>query len=179
MGSEMCIRDSPDAYGAMIKRVTAPLGLQLIFEPGRMIAGNAGLMLSTVTYVKPGEEKTFLILDAGMNDLIRPAFYDAFHTIKPIRETSAPMTDYDIVGPICESSDRFARARTLPALATGDRVAFMSAGAYGAVQSSQYNTRALTPEVLVSGDQYAVIRKRPDFEDMIALEQQAAWLSEK
>ena len=167
----------PIAYAEMIDRVTKPLGVRLIFEPGRMIAGNAGILIARVTYVKPGDEKTFLILDTGMNDLIRPAFYDAFHEIKPI---CAPTTDdrvvYDVVGPVCETADRFAKARALPPLAEGALVAFMSAGAYGAVQSSQYNSRPLAPEVMVNGAQASVIRKRPTFAEMIRHEKIAPWL---
>lgn len=160
----------PDDYAAMIKRVTAPLNVKLIFEPGRMIAGNAGILLSRVIYVKEGEQKQFLILDAGMNDLVRPAMYDAYHDIWPVREANEPKTTYDVVGPVCESSDRFAKARPLAEMAAGDLAAIMSAGAYGASQSSQYNSRPLIPEVLVHGDTYTVIRRRPTFDEMIALE---------
>lgn len=166
----------PDAYAEMIKRVTAPLNVKLIFEPGRMIAGNAGILLSRVLYVKKGETKNFLIIDAGMNDLVRPAMYDAFHDIWPIREPESDRTTYDIVGPVCESSDRFAKDREIAPLEAGDLVAVMSSGAYGAVQSSQYNTRALVPEVLVNAAQYAIIRRRPNYDDMIALEAMPDWL---
>jgi diaminopimelate decarboxylase len=168
----------PDAYAEMIKRVTAPLDVQLIFEPGRMIAGNAGVLVSRVLYDKDGEAKKFLIIDAGMNDLIRPALYNAYHEILPVkRHADAPKVSYDVVGPVCESSDLFAKARALPEMKTGELIAFMSAGAYGAVQASQYNSRPLVPEVLVHGDRYAVIRKRPDFEEMIANEKTPDWLS--
>jgi len=166
----------PEAYADMIKQVTEPLDLQLIFEPGRMIAGNAGVLVASVIYLKEGEAKKFLIIDAGMNDLIRPALYDAWHDIWPVRETAEPREPFDVVGPVCESSDRFAAARALPPLAAGDLVALMSAGAYGASQTSQYNTRPLIPEVLVNGARLAVIRNRPAHEDMIANESAPDWL---
>lgn len=167
----------PDAYAEMIIRVTAPLDVQLIFEPGRMIAGNAGILVSRVIYVKEGEDNAFLILDAGMNDLMRPALYDAYHGIEPVRRREdAPMKTYDVVGPVCESTDRFARAREIPESKAGDLVAIMSAGAYGAVQGSEYNSRPLAPEVMVNGDQYAIIRKRPSFDEMIESEDIPDWL---
>jgi len=170
---EGAVPPHPDAYADMIKRVTAPLNVKLIFEPGRMIAGNAGILVSRVLYVKEGETKNFLIIDAAMNDLVRPAMYDAFHEIWPVKESKGIETLYDIVGPVCESSDRFAKDRKMPALKAGDLVAVMSAGAYGAVQASQYNSRALIPEVLVNGDQYTVIRRRPTIDEMLALEADA------
>ncbi len=173
---EGAVPPHPDDYAEMIKRVTAPLNVKLIFEPGRMIAGNAGILLSRVLYVKDGEAKKFLIIDAGMNDLVRPAMYDAFHEIWPVVESSGGETVYDVVGPVCESSDRFAKDRKMAPLKAGDLVAIMSAGAYGAVQASQYNTRALVPEVLVNGDQYAIIRRRPTYEDITALEATPDWL---
>lgn len=166
----------PDAYAEMIKRVTAPLNVRLIFEPGRMIAGNAGVLVSRVIYVKEGEAKKFLVIDAGMNDLMRPALYDAWHEIWPVEERDGARESYDVVGPICESADRFAKARMLPELRAGDLVALMSAGAYGAVQTSQYNTRPLIPEIMVCGERYAVIRKRPSFEEMTAGEMTPDWL---
>lgn len=166
----------PDAYAEMIKRVTAPLNVKLIFEPGRMIAGNAGVLISRVIYVKEGEANRFLIIDAGMNDLMRPALYDAWHDIWPVEKRGGAETAYDIVGPICESTDRFAKARKLPALHAGDLVALMSAGAYGASQTSQYNSRPLIPEVLVNGAAHAVIRKRPSYDEMLAGEATPSWL---
>lgn len=169
---------SPDDYAGLIKKLTAPLGVRLIFEPGRMIAGNAGVLLTQVLYVKKGEARTFLIVDAGMNDLIRPALYDAYHEIKPVvLNEAAPEKTYDVVGPVCESSDFLAKQRKLPEFAPGDYAAVMSAGAYGAVQANQYNTRPLVPEALVSGDRYAVIRRRPSFEEMLALETAPDWLA--
>lgn len=173
---EGAVPPHPDDYAGMIKRVTAPLDVKLIFEPGRMIAGNAGILLSRVLYVKEGEAKNFLIIDAAMNDLVRPAMYDAFHDIWPVSEPGAQTARYDVVGPVCESSDRFAKDRKMAPLKAGDLVAVMSAGAYGAVQSSQYNTRPLVPEVLVNGEQFAIIRKRPTYEDMTALELTPDWL---
>ncbi|MBT8471400.1 MAG: diaminopimelate decarboxylase [Marinicaulis sp.] len=167
----------PDAYGEMIKRITASLDVELIVEPGRMIVGNAGVLVSRVVYVKENGDRQFLILDAGMNDLLRPALYDAYHDIWPVAEPSGSTTIvYDVVGPVCESGDRFAASRALPEMREGDFVAILSAGAYGAVQASQYNSRPLTPEVLVNGDKHAIIRRRPSFEEMVALEETADWL---
>ncbi|MEX0645526.1 MAG: diaminopimelate decarboxylase [Parvularculaceae bacterium] len=168
----------PDDYAALIRKIAAPLDVRLILEPGRMIVGNAGVLVARVLYDKEGAARRFLIVDAGMNDLIRPALYDAFHAILPVREAApgAPRVEYDVVGPVCESSDRFAKGRNLPVMRAGDLVAFMTAGAYGAVQASQYNTRALVPEILVSGARFAVIRKRPTFADMIAGERLPEWL---
>ncbi len=170
---------SPAAYAQMIREVTEGLGVQVILEPGRVIVGNAGVMITEILYQKPAPDRRFLILDAGMNDLIRPALYQAHHDILPLDDPGADpqLTPYDLVGPICESTDKFAEKRELPVLAPGARVAFMSSGAYGAVLSSQYNARPLVPEVLVDGDRYAIIRRRPNFEEMISLEQMPDWLS--
>ncbi len=165
----------PDDYARMIARIARPLGVDLIFEPGRMIVGNAGILVSRVLYVKDGDTCKFLIVDAGMNDLIRPALYDAHHAIEPVRPRAGAKISYDVVGPVCETGDRFAKARMLPPLKEGDLVAFMSAGAYGAVQASQYNSRALVPEVLVKGGAYAIIRRRPDFDAMVAPERNPVW----
>ncbi|MEP1535274.1 MAG: diaminopimelate decarboxylase [Paracoccaceae bacterium] len=159
----------PTDYGALIKKCVGHLGCEVEIEPGRLIAGNAGLMVSKVIYVKSGEDRDFLILDGAMNDLIRPAMYEAHHDIVPVIEPLAGVEQqpYDIVGPVCESGDTFAKQRLMPPLNADDLVAFRSAGAYGAVMSSEYNTRPLIPEVLVNGDQYAVIRARPTFDEMI------------
>jgi diaminopimelate decarboxylase len=155
----------------------APLKVKLICEPGRMIVGNAGVLVARVLYTKESRDKTFLILDAGMNDLIRPALYDAFHEIRPVRQTAEAATlAYDVVGPVCESTDLFTKDRRLPAMREGDLLAFMTAGAYGAVLSSQYNSRPLVPEVLVSGARWAVVRERPTFDDMIAGESLPSWM---
>ncbi|MCA1775313.1 MAG: diaminopimelate decarboxylase [Loktanella sp.] len=168
----------PTEYGAMIKETLGHLGCEIEIEPGRLISGNAGLMVASVVYVKDGADRQFLILDAAMNDLIRPAMYDAWHDIVPVVEPapgSEPAT-FDVVGPVCESGDTFAKGRTMAAVARGDLVAFRSAGAYGAVMSSEYNSRPLIPEVLVNGDQFAVIRPRPTFDEMIARDTIPSWL---
>ena len=159
----------PSAYADMVRRKTAGLDVKLIFEPGRMIAGNAGVLLTRVVYAKDTPTKRFLVLDAAMNDLIRPALYDAFHEIEPVRDTDTRAT-YDVVGPVCESGDTFAKDREMGEAEAGELVVLHSAGAYGAVQASQYNTRPLVPEVMVDGDRFAVIRERPALEDMLRLE---------
>ncbi len=168
----------PTDYGALIERTVGHLGCEIEIEPGRLIAGNAGLLVSSVIYVKSGEGRDFLILDAAMNDLIRPAMYDAWHDIIPVTEPApgAPPASYDVVGPVCESGDTFAKQREMAAVGSGDLVAFRSAGAYGAVMSSEYNTRPLIPEVLVRGDQFAVIRARPTFDEMINRDTIPEWL---
>jgi diaminopimelate decarboxylase len=168
----------PTDYGDLIRRTVGHLGCEIEIEPGRLIAGNAGLMVSKVIYLKSGEGRDFLILDGAMNDLIRPAMYDAWHDIVPVIEPApgAETRPYDIVGPVCESGDTFAKGRNMPPLAAGDLVAFRSAGAYGAVMASEYNTRPLIPEVLVNGDQFAVIRRRPTFDEMINRDTIPQWL---
>ncbi len=168
----------PTDYGALIQRTVGHLGCEIEIEPGRLISGNAGLMVSKVIYVKSGEDRDFLILDSAMNDLIRPAMYEAWHDIVPVIEPApgAAPAKYDIVGPVCESGDTFAKGREMPAVGPDDLVAFRSAGAYGAVMSSEYNSRPLIPEVLVDGDQFAVIRARPTYEEMIARDTVPVWL---
>jgi diaminopimelate decarboxylase len=161
---------SPDAYAAMVKRVFDGFDAALSFEPGRMIAGNAGILLSRVVRVQPRPERDILVLDAAMNDLIRPAMYDAFHDIWPVRESDGPRAPVDVVGPVCETGDTFTRARPLPPLASGDLVAFMTAGAYGAAMASTYNTRPLVPEVLVRGARFDVVRRRWSVEEQLELE---------
>ena len=168
----------PADYGALIKRTVGHLGCEVEIEPGRLIAGNAGLMVTKVIYVKSGEGRDFLILDAAMNDLIRPAMYEAHHDIVPLVEPTPgtlPHT-YDIVGPVCETGDTFAKERALPETSAGDLIAFRGAGAYGAVMASEYNSRPLIPEVLVNGDQFAVIRRRPTLDEMINRDTLPAWL---
>lgn len=168
----------PLDYGAVIRRTVGDLGCEIEIEPGRLISGNAGLMVARVIYVKSGEERDFLILDAAMNDLVRPSMYGAHHDIVPVIEP-APGTEsrrYDIVGPVCETGDTFARQRPLPPVAEGDLVAFRSAGAYGAVMASEYNARPLIPEVLVHGHQFAVIRARPTYDEMIMRDTIPEWL---
>lgn len=168
----------PMDYGALIQRTVGHLGCEVEIEPGRLIVGNAGLLVSEVIYHKTGEGRDFLILDAAMNDLIRPAMYEAHHEIVPVQEAApaAELAPYDIVGPVCESGDTFAKGRLMPPLNAGDLVAFRSAGAYGAVMASEYNSRPLIPEVLVSGDQFAVIRARPSFDDLINRDTIPEWL---
>jgi len=169
---------NPDAYAAVVKRATRGLGCQLIFEPGRLIVGNAGILVTRVLYVKAGEAKTFVIVDAGMNDLVRPTLYEAFHDIRPIREPAvgAPRIIADVVGPVCESGDFLALDRSVIAPQPGDLLAVMSAGAYGAVQAGTYNTRPLVPEVLVRHDEWALVRPRVTAEELIALDRLPAWL---
>lgn len=168
----------PSDYGALVKRTLGHLGCEIEIEPGRLIAGNAGLMVSEVIYVKKGEDREFLIIDGAMNDLIRPAMYDAHHDIVPVVEPAAgiEMAKYDVVGPVCESGDTFAKHREMAPMKSGDLVAFRSAGAYGAVMASEYNSRPLIPEVLVNGDQFAVIRARPSFDEMINRDVIPDWL---
>jgi diaminopimelate decarboxylase len=168
----------PDAYAAVVKRATRGLGCRLIFEPGRLIVGNAGILVTRVLYVKRGEVKTFVIVDAGMNDLVRPTLYDAHHDIRPVREpaTGAPRIIADIVGPVCESGDFIALDRSLVAPQPGDLLAIMSAGAYGAVQAGTYNSRALVPEVLVRADEWALVRPRVTAAELIALDRLPGWL---
>ena len=168
----------PTDYGAMVKRVLGHLNLEIEIEPGRLIAGNAGILVSQVIYVKEGEDRKFLILDAAMNDLIRPAMYDAHHDIEPVIEpqAGAERAKYDVVGPVCESGDTFAKGREMAQMNAGDLVAFRSAGAYGAVMSSEYNTRPLIPEVMVNGSEFAVIRSRPSFDEIINRDTIPEWL---
>jgi diaminopimelate decarboxylase len=169
----------PAAYAAIVKNATAGLGCKLIFEPGRLIVGNAGILVTRVLYVKPGEAKTFVIIDAGMNDLVRPTLYDAHHEIIPVRQAAAgaPRIIADVVGPVCESGDFLALGRSLPVPRPGDLLAVMSSGAYGAVQSGTYNTRALIPEVLVRAGDWALVRPRLDADKLIALDRLPPWIS--
>jgi len=168
----------PADYGALIREVLGPLGCEIEIEPGRLVVGNAGILVAEVIYVKSGEGRDFLILDAAMNDLIRPAMYEAHHDIVPVLEPAPGIEphSYDVVGPVCETGDTFARGRMLPPLNAGDLVAFRSAGAYGAVMASEYNTRPLVPEVLVNGRDFAVIRERPTFDEMINRDTIPEWL---
>jgi diaminopimelate decarboxylase len=168
----------PKAYAEVVKRATQGLDCTLLFEPGRLLVGNAGILVTRVLYMKPGEAKNFVVIDAAMNDLVRPTLYEAHHDILPVKQPApdAPKLVADIVGPICESGDYMAKDRTLPAPKEGDLLAIMTAGAYGAVQSGTYNTRSLAPEVLVKDDRYAVVRPRVEVEDIIALDRDAPWL---
>ncbi len=167
----------PFDYGALIRRTVGGLDAELVVEPGRLIVGNAGVLVSRVVFRKRGADRTFLILDAAMNDLARPAMYDAWHDIEPVAEPApdAPLEPVDVVGPICESTDTFARGRLLPPLEPGDLVAFRSAGAYGASMASEYNARPLAPEVLVSGDRFAIVRRRPTYDEMMSREHIPDW----
>ncbi len=168
----------PTDYGALIQRTVGDLGCEVEIEPGRLISGNAGLLVASVIYVKNGEGRDFLILDAAMNDLVRPSMYGAHHDIVPVAEPppAAPTQPFDVVGPVCETGDTFAKARDLPTLGEGDLVAFRSAGAYGAVMASEYNSRPLVPEVLVKGDHFAVIRERPTFDEILNRDTIPTWL---
>jgi diaminopimelate decarboxylase len=168
----------PEAYADIVKRATRALGCTLIFEPGRLIVGNAGILVTRVIYLKRGEAKTFVIVDAGMNDLIRPTLYEAHHDIRPVLEPApgAPRIVADVVGPVCESGDFLALDRDMAAPQPGDLIAIMTAGAYGAVQAGTYNTRALVPEVLVRAGEWALVRPRLEVSDLIALDRLPPWL---
>ena len=167
----------PAAYAAMVKRVTHNLGCTLMFEPGRMIVGNAGILVTRVLYLKRGEAKSFVIVDAGMNDLVRPTLYEAHHDIRPVREPKigAPRIVADVVGPVCESGDFLALGRDMAEPRAGDLLAVMTAGAYGAVQAGTYNTRALVPEVLVREGEWALVRPRLTVSELIALDRLPPW----
>ena len=169
---------SPEAYAKVVAKRTAALGCQVILEPGRAIVGNAGALVASVIYLKKGENKHFVIVDAAMNDLVRPTLYDAHHEILPVKEPEpgAYLMRSDVVGPVCESGDYLALDRDLPELAAGDLIAVMSAGAYGAVQAGTYNTRLLVPEVLVKGAEYAIVRPRRTYEELIGLDTLPPWL---
>jgi diaminopimelate decarboxylase len=166
----------PAAYAEMVKRVAKGLDATLMFEPGRMIVGNAGILVSRVIYVKHGDAKNFVIIDAAMNDLIRPTLYEAHHDILPVRENTARDFVADVVGPVCETGDYLALARRMAEPKPGDLIAIMTAGAYGAVQAGSYNTRALVPEVLVKDGQHSVVRPRIDADALIAMDRTAPWL---
>jgi diaminopimelate decarboxylase len=168
----------PEAYAAMVKRATKDLGCTLIFEPGRLLVGNAGILVTRVLYLKRGEAKSFVIVDAAMNDLVRPTLYDAHHEIMPVREPAADARRIvaDVVGPVCESGDFLALGRSLPEPQPGDLLAVMTAGAYGAVQAGTYNSRALVPEVLVRDAQWALVRPRMEVDEIIALDRLPGWL---
>ena len=169
---------SPADYAAMVARVLDGLDVEAAFEPGRLLAANAGVLLSRVIQVtERADGRRFLVLDAAMNDLVRPAMYDAFHEVKPVLPQPGEPVAYDIVGPVCETGDTFARGRPLPPLQAGDLVVFTGAGAYGAVMASEYNSRPLVPEILVDGDRWALVRARPTYEEMLDRETAADWLA--
>ncbi|MDT3707371.1 MAG: diaminopimelate decarboxylase [Thiobacillus sp.] len=165
----------PRAYAEVVKRHLAPLGVSLVIEPGRLIVGNAGILVTRVEYVKEGA-KTFVIVDAAMNDLIRPTLYEAHHDIQPVVHSNRPRVRADIVGPVCETGDYLARDRKIEGVTEGDLLAVMTAGAYGAVMASTYNSRPLVPEVLVDGDRWHVIRARPSIEALIGLDSVPDWV---
>ena len=166
----------PVEYGKMVRKVLGHLECEIEIEPGRLIVGNAGILVSSVLGIKNGDNRNFLILDAAMNDLIRPAMYDAYHDIIPVKQPSSDEAVYDVVGPVCETGDTFAKKRTMPELSENDLVAFRSAGAYGAVMSSEYNTRPLIPEVMVNKNEFSIIRKRPSYEEIIDRDIIPTWL---
>ena len=169
----------PDAYAAVVKKHVRDLDAQIVFEPGRLIAGNAGLFVTEVIFVKEGEDRIFVVVDGAMNDLIRPTLYEAHHEIRPIdvNRASSARIRADIVGPVCESGDYLAKDRDISMPHGGDLLALGSAGAYGAVQAGTYNSRLLVPEVLVKGDEFHVIRPRPSYEELIALDSVPDWLT--
>jgi diaminopimelate decarboxylase len=168
----------PEDYARLVAEQVGGLGVRLLFEPGRMIAGNAGVLVSRVLYVKRGASKTFTIVDAAMNDLMRPTLYEAYHEILPVSEPApgTPTIVTDVAGPVCETGDYLALARELPELRAGDLISVMTAGAYGAVLASEYNSRLLVPEVLVAGNRYSVTRPRPGYDDMLTRERLPNWL---
>lgn len=174
------IAPNPEAYAQVVRETLSGLDVELVLEPGRMITGNSGILVTRVIYVKEGATRTFLIVDAGMNDLIRPTLYSAYHNIVPEIEPAkdANLIDVDIVGPICETGDTFAKGRRLPAVKAGDLLVMRTAGAYGAVQSSTYNSRPLIAEVMVNADRFAVVRERIDIEDIIAMDRLPDWLED-
>ena len=178
-GSKDGTPPTPKEYGQMIKRVLGHLNCEIEIEPGRLLVGNAGLLVSEVIYVKKGHDREFLILDAAMNDLLRPALYEAYHDIVPIVKSRLEHMDavYDIVGPVCETGDTFAKSREMKKCKPGDLLAFRSAGAYGAAMASEYNTRPLVPEVLTNNGDYVVIRDRPSLEEIIARDKVPDWLA--
>jgi len=167
---------SKQTYAEMVKAQLGHLNCKIVIEPGRSLLGNAGILVSSVVFVKNGEERQFLILDAGMNDLIRPSMYDAFHQIIAVKKDDSSLKTYDIVGPVCETGDTFAKSRQVGESTSGDLIAIMSCGAYGAVMSSSYNTRMLAPEVMVKGNEFAVVRTRPSYEDIIKQDITPSWL---
>jgi diaminopimelate decarboxylase len=164
---------TPDEYGRTIRAALAGFTGRIVLEPGRYLVAEAGVLITRVVRVKPGESRTFLVVDAAMNDLLRPSLYDAWHDIVPVRSEARSLTRYDIVGPVCETGDTFAVARELPACVPGDLLMITGAGAYGAAMASTYNSRPLLAEVLVDGDRYALIRRRQSYEEMMSLDRLA------
>jgi diaminopimelate decarboxylase len=171
---------TPQDYAKLVRDTLGDLGLAIKLEPGRVIVANAGILVARVIYAKRGRDKAFAVVDAAMNDLIRPTLYEAYHEIWPVEEAKRdlPPIAQDVVGPICETGDYLALDRTLPPFAPGDLVAFMTAGAYGAAMSSTYNSRLLIPEVLVKGEEFAIVRPRQTWSELIALDRLARWQTE-
>jgi len=169
----------PDAYADVVKKHVRELDCKIMFEPGRLIAGNAGILVTETVYVKTGDSRNFVIVDAAMNDLIRPTLYEAFHEVRPVKEPAGDARRFtaDVVGPVCESGDYLAKGRDIPEVSAGDLLAVFSAGAYGAVQAGTYNSRLLIPEVLVNNDEFAVVRPRPSYEELIGLDRIPDWLT--
>ena len=167
---------SKQTYADLVKAQLGHLNCKIIIEPGRSLLGNAGILVSSVVFVKTGEERQFLILDAGMNDLIRPSMYEAYHQIIAVNKADNALKTYDVVGPVCETGDTFAKARQVHESNAGDLIAIMSSGAYGSVMSSSYNTRMLAPEVMVKGSDFAVVKKRPSYEEIIKQDITPSWL---
>jgi diaminopimelate decarboxylase len=168
----------PEAYGAIVRKHTGSLGMKVLLEPGRLLVGNAGILVTSVIYVKGGDHKNFVIVDAAMNDLIRPTLYDAYHDIRPVKEAevNAPRITADVVGPVCETGDFLALAREMPLPEPGDLLSVGTAGAYGAVQAGTYNSRLLVPEVLVNGYDFHLVRPRTSYEELIGLDSVPDWL---
>jgi diaminopimelate decarboxylase len=179
-GGETAPVPDPVSYANVVARAVGDLGCRLILEPGRLLTANAGVLVSRVLYIKEGATRTFVVVDAGMNDLMRPALYGAFHAIVPVLEPppDAPSRDVDIVGPICETSDTFASGRPLPPVRAGDLLAFRSVGAYGAVMASCYNARPLVPEILVRDGVFALVRERLTVDDLLARQPLPSWLAD-
>ena len=169
---------SPAEYGAVVRETLSDMGCTLVFEPGRLLVGNAGILVTKVIYMKPTDTRIFAIVDVAMNDLLRPSLYGAYHDIIPVAEPAAESQEkpIDIVGPVCETGDTFAEQRSLPTPKAGDLLVFRTAGAYGAVMSSTYNSRHLTPEALVEGDRYAITRPRQTYEQLLGLDNIPVWL---
>ena len=184
-GIGIAYRDEPapaiEDYGRVVDETVGNLGCHLVFEPGRWIVGPAGVLVTRVIYVKPGVERSFVIVDAAMNDLIRPTLYDAYHPILPVIEpaSDAAVKRFDVVGPVCETGDFFAHERPLPPVVAGDLLVLSQAGAYGGVMASQYNTRLLIPEVMVQGHNHGIVRARPSYDDIIQMDSLPSWLQSK
>lgn len=177
-GRKSCLVPSLFDYAALVKKHIAPLGITVILEPGRSIVGNAGVLVTSVVYFKKGKERNFVVVDAAMNDFMRPTLYEAWHNVVPVKKTplNAAMINADIVGPVCETGDYLALDRCLPILEAGDLLAITGAGAYGAVMANTYNSRLLVPEVLVQDTRYAIVRPRLDYTQLIGFDHIPDWI---